>query len=159
MHPSLAAPQFSFTTFIIILLIPSTAIASAIAKSACTISALSTTTATTTMATNPTIETSSWATFPSPRTASTTVAAFPATTTTALWQIDPMCLPGVAQCHHFGDRFRYCNATGYWVPNYCGGDWICCAYSSRNGIGPMCEDRAECEVVGRPGMMGLERWE
>lgn len=141
---SLPMPSHQLSANLLLLLLLPLNTASAVLQSACTIPTITTTVA---------MDTS---TFVAPTDATATSPA-PASTT-ALWQIDPMCLPGVAQCHHFGDRFRYCNATGFWVPNYCGGDWICCAYSARNGAGPMCESREQCEVVGGPGM-ALGLWE
>jgi hypothetical protein len=78
-----------------------------------------------------------------------------AAASTAPWEIDPQCLPGVVQCHFFGDRFRYCNLTGFWVGNYCGGNWVCCAKSYRSGLGPMCESPEQCEIPGSPGMATL----
>jgi hypothetical protein len=84
-----------------------------------------------------------------------TIAPDAAGASTAPWEIDPQCLPGVVQCHSFNDRFRYCNLTGFWVPNYCGGDWVCCVKSYRMGLGPMCESPEQCEILESPGMATL----
>jgi hypothetical protein len=152
MHLSIPFLQLSIPIILILSLTPPSATASAVSitKSACVIP---TTTITATAIESS--SSSSW-TLLNYTSSTTTTSVLPASTT-PLWQIDPQCLPGVAQCHHFGDRFRYCNATGFWIPNYCGGDWICCAYSSRNGVGPMCEAREKCEVTGQPWMVA-EGW-
>jgi hypothetical protein len=36
------------------------------------------------------------------------------------------CTPGAAECHFMMDKFRWCNAQGFWVGNYCGGEQVYC---------------------------------
>jgi hypothetical protein len=36
------------------------------------------------------------------------------------------CTPDAAECHFMMDKFRWCNAQGFWVGNYCGGEQVYC---------------------------------
>jgi len=72
----------------------------------------------------------------SPRPTPSSIDSHPLLNTTS-------CTPGTAECRFMMDKFRWCNAKGFCVGNYCGDEQVCC---NKGTWGPECTTREGCGV-------------